>query len=71
MAIALRARFWIAAAIIFVGLGCSSKLPLPTDPSELARLLENPNERDRAACRLLELQRIGRKLDMPKKYGRV
>lgn len=57
MAIARHARFLVIAAIVATGLACASKAPPPESPSELVKLLENPDERDRAACRLFELQR--------------
>jgi hypothetical protein len=47
----------VLAAVVSTGLACGSKLPLPENPRELVKLLENPDRRDRAACRLLELQR--------------
>ena len=48
----------IWAGIVLVGVACGSKpASLTEDPSQLARLLGNPIERDRAACQLLKLQR--------------
>jgi hypothetical protein len=51
------ARLLVLAAVVSPALACGSKLPLPANPRELVKLLESPDRRDRAACRLLELQR--------------